>query len=353
MTFDPAVTVAELAAALRADFEGDPRAELRGVATLSEARPGQLSWLGNETHKPELARTRASAVLVRPGTEVPPNVAAIFVDDPDLALCQALRLIGPQPPRVETGIDRSARVHETAKIEPGAAIGPNVFVGPGAVVGTGTQLHAGVYVGEYARIGVDCVIWPNVVIRERVRIGDRVIIHPNATIGADGFGYLQRDGRHVKIPQVGTVVIEDDVEIGANTTIDRARSGQTRIGRGTKIDNLVQIGHNCDIGPGCIIVAQCGISGSTRLGEGTVLGGQVGIIDHLTIGRAVRIAAQSGVTADVPDGRVIRGTPAVELREYVKQTKALRRLPETEKLVHELLERIQRLESAADHRQRS
>ncbi len=353
MTHDAAITVATLADALGASFEGDPTAELTSVATLAEARPGQLAWLGDEKHKAALARTRASAVLVRPGTEVPPHVTAIFVDDPDLALCDALRLIGPQPPRVEPGIDRTARVHETAKIEPGAAIGPNVYVGPGAVVGAGTQLHPGVYVGEHARIGSDCVLWPNVVVRERVRIGDRVIIHPNATIGADGFGYLQRDGRHVKIPQVGTVVIEDDVEIGANTTIDRARSGQTRIGRGTKIDNLVQIGHNCDIGPGCIIVAQCGISGSTKLGAGSVLGGQVGIIDHLTLGRAVRIAAQSGVTADVPDGGVIRGTPAVPLRDFVKQTQALRRLPETEKLVHELLERIQRLESAADHRQRS
>lgn len=198
------------------------------------------------------------------------------------------------------------------------------------------------------RIGRDCLLWPNVVVRERVTIGDRVIIHPNVTIGADGFGYLQRADKHVKIPQIGTVVIEDDVEIGANTCIDRARSGITRIGRGTKIDNLVQVGHNVTIGEDCIIVAQCGISGSTSLGHHVVLSGQVGLTDHLRIGSAVQVAAKSGVFRNVPDGKVYRGIPATEYYQYARQQIGVRRLPKLMEQLRELARRVEWLESAAD-----
>jgi UDP-3-O-[3-hydroxymyristoyl] glucosamine N-acyltransferase len=171
------------------------------------------------------------------------------------------------------------------------------------------------------------VLWPNVVVRERVEIGDRVVIHPNTTIGADGFGYIQRNGGHVKIPQIGSVVIEDDVEIGANSAIDRARSGETRIGRGTKIDNLVQVGHNVSVGPGCIIIAQTGISGSTRLGQGVMLGGQAGIRDHVSISDGARVAAMSGVSKDIAKGQSVRGIPAVDNNDFLRQQAALRKLP--------------------------
>jgi UDP-3-O-[3-hydroxymyristoyl] glucosamine N-acyltransferase len=226
-----------------------------------------------------------------------------------------------------------------------------VVIGPGSRVGPGTELHAGVFIGGDVTIGRDCVIWPNVVIRERVTIGDRVVIHANATIGADGFGYINRRGRQIKVPQVGTVHIEDDVEIGANTAVDRAKTGVTRIGRGTKIDNLVQIGHNCTIGEDCIIVAQCGVSGSTSLGRGVVLAGQVGLIEHLRLGDGVMVMAQSGVTRDVPSGVVMRGSPAVEARAYARHEAAARRLPEFIKQMRELTKRVARLESSADHRE--
>jgi UDP-3-O-[3-hydroxymyristoyl] glucosamine N-acyltransferase len=182
------------------------------------------------------------------------------------------------------------------------------------------------------------------VVRERVTVGDRVVIHANATIGADGFGYLQRNGRNRKIPQVGTVVVEDDVEIGSNTAIDRARSGVTRIGRGTKIDNLVQIGHNCDIGEDCIIVSQSGISGSCTLGRHVVMGGQVGIADHLRIGDGAQIVGQSGLSNDVPAGQIVRGSPAIEFNRYMRELAVLRKLPERTQLLRELTRRLERIE---------
>jgi len=346
------ITVAELARRVEGVVEGDGSARVRLVETLEQADEHALAWLGDAKLLPQLASTRAAAVLVPRDYPVPVGKTVIRVDDPDLAMCRAQALLAPSPPGVPVGVHATAVVADDARVA-GAAIGANVFVGPGAEVGAGTQLHPGVYVGAEAKIGRDCVLWPNVVVRERVSIGERVTIHANATIGADGFGYLQRGGRHIKIPQVGRVVIEDDVEIGANTTIDRARSGVTRIRRGAKIDNLVQIGHNCEIGEDCIIVAQCGISGSTTLGRGVMLAGQVGLIDHLKIGDAVQVAAKSGVARDIPDGAVFRGIPARENQLYVRQEAAVRRLPELIRQVRELRKRVEQLESSADHRARS
>jgi UDP-3-O-[3-hydroxymyristoyl] glucosamine N-acyltransferase len=343
------LTLRQLATQLDAVLEGSADATVARVAPLAEAGADALSWLGGEKYLPELQRTRAAAVLVPPGVPVPPGVAALRVKDPDVALCTALRLLTPPPPTVPPGIDARAIVAPDARVE-GACIAANVFVGPRATIGAGTQLHPGVYVGADTTIGRDCVLWPGVVVRERVTLGERVIVHPNATIGADGFGYLQRDGHHVKIPQVGTVVIEDDVEIGANTAVDRARSGVTRIGRGTKIDNLVQIAHNVDIGEDCIIAGQCGISGSCTLEPHVVLAGQVGVVDHLRIGARSHIGAQAGVIRDVPADTQQFGTPAFELRERMRHVAAVRRLPELQALVRELKRRIEELESAAnDH----
>jgi UDP-3-O-[3-hydroxymyristoyl] glucosamine N-acyltransferase len=223
-------------------------------------------------------------------------------------------------------------------------------VGARSVIGPGTELHPGVYVGADVQMGPDCVLWPGVVIRERVTLGARVVVHANTTIGGDGFGYLQRDGRHVKIPQIGTVVVEDDVEIGAGTCIDRARTGVTRIGRGTKIDNLVQVAHNVTVGEGCIIVAQCGISGSAWLGRYVVLAGQVGVVDHVKIGARAVVTAQSGVAKSWPEGQVLRGSPAREAHEQARLDAAVRRLPKLNEQVRELQQRVERLESATDDR---
>jgi UDP-3-O-[3-hydroxymyristoyl] glucosamine N-acyltransferase len=341
MSEQPSITVAELARRLNANLEGDGARAVREVAPLERAGPQAVSWLGDPRYLPQLAQTSAAVVLVPADCEVPVDRTVIRVPDPDVALCEVLRCLAPPSEPLPVGVHATAVIGKGAVAE-GAAVGAHVYVGPHAVVGAGTQLHSGVHVGAHTKVGRNCVLWPNVVVRERVTIGDRVIIHPNATIGADGFGYLQRDGRHLKIPQIGTVVVEDDVEIGANSAIDRARSGETRIRRGTKIDNLVQIGHNCDIGEDCIIVGQCGISGSTMLGRYVVLGGQVGIVDHVRIGTGAQAGAQAGITHDVPDGQKVRGYPATEQHLFARQQVIIRRLPKMVEQLRELYGNLNR-----------
>jgi UDP-3-O-[3-hydroxymyristoyl] glucosamine N-acyltransferase len=341
------LTVGEVARRLEAPLDGDAARPLRTVAPLDEAGPDALSWLGSAKYADKLASTRAAAVLAPPGTTVPAGLACVRVADPDLALTQVLSWFAPPRPVVPPGIHPTAVVESGATVD-GAAIGPSVFVGAGARIGAGTQLHAGVYVGGVAQVGADCVIWPNVVVRERCRIGDRVVIHSNSTIGADGFGYLFRGREHRKIPQIGIVVIEDDVEIGANTCIDRARSGETRIGRGTKIDNLVQIAHNCRIDEHCIIVGQVGLSGSCSLGKYAVLAGQVGISDHVHVGEGALIGGQSGVHCDVPPGSRWVGLPAQNAADMARQWAALKKLPRLLEQMRELSKRIERIESSAN-----
>jgi UDP-3-O-[3-hydroxymyristoyl] glucosamine N-acyltransferase len=349
MTAAPSIAAADLAAHLGGRLVGDGALTLTGVATLAHAGPHDLSWIGHPDYVRQWPDSRAGAVLTPPDCPVPEGRTAIQVPDPDLSLCAVLRLLAPPLPAVPKGVHPLADVAPDASVE-GACIGPHVVVGSGASVEQGTQLHAGVYVGPDCRIGTDCVLWPNVVVRERTVIGQRVVIHPNATIGADGFGYLQRDGRHHKIPQVGRVVIEDDVEVGANACIDRARSGDTVIGQGTKIDNLVQIGHNVRVGEHCVIVAQCGLSGSVTIGERTLLSGQVGISDHARVGRDVRIAAKSVVASvTLPDGKTYRGNPAIPIADFTRQAAAARRLPKIMEQLRTLTKRVQQLESSTHH----
>ncbi|MBI5866164.1 MAG: UDP-3-O-(3-hydroxymyristoyl)glucosamine N-acyltransferase [Planctomycetes bacterium] len=343
----PEITLGEIARRLEATLDGDPARVVRAIAPLEHAGPDAVSWLGGEKYASQLATTRAAAVITREGVAVPDGLAAIRVADPDLAVCTVLEALAPPVPRIPTGTHPAAVVDPTAQTA-GAAIGPHVYVGPGAHVGAGTQLHPGVYVGANARVGENCVLWANVVLREHCIVGDRVHIHPNSTIGADGFGYLFRDGKHRKIPQIGIVVIEDDVEIGANSAIDRARSGGTRVGRGTKIDNLVQIAHNCRIGHDSILVAQVGISGSCTLGHHVVLAGQVGVADHVKIGDGVRIGAQAGAAADAPAGATLLGSPAQDAREALRQVLALKRLPKLMEQVRELSKRVERIEPPAN-----
>jgi UDP-3-O-[3-hydroxymyristoyl] glucosamine N-acyltransferase len=347
----PSITAAELARLLDGELTGDGAHVVCAVGTLEEAGPQAVSWVGKADLMPRVAASQAGIVVIPAACAPPAERTTIGVADPDLAMCQILEALKPPSEPVPAGVDRDARVAETATVA-GASIAPHVFVGARASVGPGTVLHPGVYVGAYSRIGRDCVLWPNVVVREYTSLGDRVVIHPNATIGADGFGYQQRGGRHHKIPQIGRVVIEDDVEIGANTCIDRARSGETRIGRGTKIDNLVQIGHNVRIGEDCILVSQCGVSGSTTLGHHVVLAGQVGLVDHLRIGNNVVVAAKSGVAESLPDGKVYRGIPAVEVIAFGRQAVGIRRLPKIIEQLRDLLKRVERLESTADHTRR-
>lgn len=343
------MTITELAHAIGARLEGDGSARVRGFATLALAKPDEISWLGDEKYIPEFQKTRAAAVLVSEQLVVPPGRTLLRVADPDIARCEALRRLAPPAPEVAPGIHPSAIIAPDAQLAPGVCVGPHVVIESGATIGARTQLHPGVYVGLQSTIGPDCVLWPNVVVRERVTIGQRVQIHPNVTIGADGFGYLLRAERHVKIPQLGTVSIEDDVEIGAGSAVDRAQSGVTRIGRGTKIDNLVQVGHNCDIGEGCVIVAQTGVSGSCTLEPFVTVGGQAGIADHLRLGRGARLAAKSLLIRDVPAGETWFGFPAGPSREFMRTVAVTRRLPELLAQVRELQKRIEQLESAANN----
>ncbi len=347
MTAKRKVTAGEIAELVGGTLRGAATQSVSGIAPLDEAGVDDLSWLGSAAYLKKLQTSQAGVVLVPADCPLDEGRTAVLVGDPDAALCTVLEHLGGSVPTIPVGQHPSAIVEAGAEVD-GVGIGAHVYVGPGAIVGPRTQLHPGVYIGAGARLGADCVLWPNVVIRDACELGTRVIVHPNVTIGADGFGYLQRDGEHVKIPQIGRVVIEDDVEIGAGTTIDRARSGETRIGRGTKIDNLVQIGHNVCVGEHCIIIGQCGISGSCTLGDHVVLAGQVGVADHADIGSGAVVAAKSGIPHSVPAGMVVRGIPAVDNRDFGRQTVALRRLPKMIEQMRELVKRIERLESAKD-----
>lgn len=339
-------TLKQIAELLQAPLEGNADAIVSHVAPLASADEQALSWLGDRKYLDQLATTKAVGVLIPDGIEVPAHVAAIRVADPDIALTHLLSAMQPPRSQVPAGIADSAIIADEATVK-GAHIAEQVTVGFGSSIGAGSVLHPGVRVGRGVTIGRDCVLGSNVVIGDYSEIGDRVVIHPNSTIGTDGFGYLFRDGKHVKIPQIGIVVIEDDVEIGSNTCVDRARSGVTRIGAGSKIDNLAQIGHNVTVGPHCIIVAHTGISGSCTIGHHAVLAGQCGLADHVHIGAGARIGAQAGVINDVEPGRSVLGMPAIPARQFFRNAASLNKLGDALKTLRELNKRVEQLESAA------
>ncbi len=318
-----------------AGHEGAPDVRVTGLASLDEAGPGDLSFLANPRYKAALQTTRASVVLVPRDIAATPGEGQAYlrVDDPSMALaaiCDRVeRLLRPAPP---PGVHPSALVAPTAQVDASASVGPNCVVGDGAVVGARSVLGAQVVLGRCARVGEGCLLHPRVVVHDHCVLGNNVQLHPGVVIGSDGFGYIQVGGkppalRHKKVPQIGIVVIEDDVEIGANSTVDRARFGETRIGAGTKIDNLVQVAHNVRIGRHCIICAQTGISGSSSIGDYVVLWGQVGVAGHLKIGDGAFVGAQAGVAKDVEAGSKVTGTPARPFMDQRRQEAALARLP--------------------------
>ncbi|MEZ4653969.1 MAG: UDP-3-O-(3-hydroxymyristoyl)glucosamine N-acyltransferase [Candidatus Eisenbacteria bacterium] len=264
--------------------------------------------------------------------------------DPYRSFLQVLQIFSRPPDQPPTGIDPSAIVSPNAQLGEGLAIGPHVVIEDGVHIGDGTVLMAGCYVGPRSRIGRGCRLYPRVVIREDIQVGDQVILHPGVVLGSDGFGYAFDAGQHRKIPQMGRVVIEDDVEIGANSTIDRATTGETRIGRGTKIDNLVHVAHNVEIGPLSILCAQAGISGSTRLGRGVTLAGQAGLVGHIEIGDGARVGAQGGVTKSVKAGETVSGYPATNHGRASRMYAALRHLPDALRSLRNLEQRMRKLE---------
>ncbi len=332
-----------LAERLNGRLVGDASRKITHVATLENATVDAVSWVGSKTFVERAKSSEAGVLVVPADCDETFDCPAIQVSDPDIAICEVQRWLADPVDGVPVGVDPTAVVDPTAKME-GAAIGPRAVVRAGAVVGARTQIHAGVYVGSECVIGEDCVIWCNVVVRERTTLGNRVVIHPNATIGADGFGYLFREGLHKKIPQTGAVVIEDDVEIGANTAIDRARTGVTRIGAGTKIDNLCQIAHNVQIGADCMLVSQIALGGSATLGHHVVMGGQSGISDHVQVGNGVLVAAKTTVMKNFPDGAQLRGIPAVDNARFSRQQATVRRLPMWIDRLKALIKRVDALE---------
>jgi UDP-3-O-[3-hydroxymyristoyl] glucosamine N-acyltransferase len=313
-----------------------------GVAALEDAGPTELSLLTSEQYLKQFVATRAAAVLVDKKVKLRPDAppaAVLWVDDAELAMARVLELFAPPVSRPPAGVDKTAQVDPTVQVSDGVAIGPLTVVGARCRIGRGTVIHASVFLGDDVVIGEQCEIFPHVTIRQRISIGHRVTIHANSVLGTDGFGYRWDGSRHVKVPQIGTVVIEDDVEIGSCVCIDRAKFGVTRIGRGTKIDNLVQIGHNVTIGPHCIIVGQAGLAGSAKLGAGVVLGGQTAVRDHITIGDGAMAAACSGIAEDVEPGAIVSGTPALPHRQSLREQAALRRLPDLVVQVRKLTEK--------------
>ena len=302
-----------------------------GCNTLLAAGPTELSYIGSDKYLKDFVKTKAAAVLVQRKVSIPADAISaplLTVDDVDLSLAKALELFAPPESKPPIGVSSFAVIAESATIGKDCSISDSVHIGERSIIGNNCIFHPGAVVGDDVTIGDDCIFYPSVVLRDRVIVGSRVIIHAGTIIGTDGFGYRWDGRKHLKIPQIGSVLIEDDVEIGSCTCIDRAKFGFTRIGRGTKIDNLVQIAHNCDIGQHCIIVGQVGIAGSTKLGNGVVLGGQVGVRDHLIIGDGAMIGASAGIHTSVPPKEVYMGTPAVPLRKYLREQALLRRLPE-------------------------
>jgi len=316
----------DLGAHLGREVEGDADFAIDGVASLENAGVSDLAYVRSERYADRLAASRAGAVIAPPGVAVGDR-PVIRSDDPGLDFSRAVRWVlpatAPQP-----GIHPSAVVAEGARVDPLASIGPHCSIGAGASIGPNSVLFAGVSVYERVAIGADCRIHSRCVLVEETRVGDRVILHPGVALGGDGFGYLgDGAGGLAKVPQIGRVVVGDDVEIGAGTTVDRGTLGDTRIGRGSKIDNLVQIGHNCRIGEQVIIVAQVGLAGSTTVERGAVIMGQAGAAGHLTIGAGAVVGPQSGLHKDVPPGVRVLGSPQREERGFHKAMAALSRLP--------------------------
>lgn len=335
--------LSELANLTGARIEGVD-VEIRGAAGLGEAKPGDITFLANPRYTPRINSTLASAIFLADDAKIDRDITVLRVNDPYLAYTRALRIFHPEA-QVTPFIHPSAVVDETAKIGRNVFIAAHAVVGRNAKIGDNVCIHPNVTIYQDVKIGNDSVIHSGVAIRERSVVGQRVIIHNNAVIGCDGFGFAKDEERHwLKIPQTGRVVVEDDVEIGAGTTIDRASVGESRIGRGSKLDNLVQIGHSCTVGEDSLLCAQVGLAGSSHIGSRVILAGQAGVAGHLTIGDDVVLTAKSATSHDIPAGKMISGIPAFDNRDWLRSTAAFRRLGEMQRTVRDLERRIKELE---------
>ena len=339
----------ELAEKLGCRLVGNGEIDVRGLAPFNEAEDGDVTFVAHPRHLLTLEATRASAVILKEGVPFS-SKPTLLASDPYLTFVKALHLFYP-PERPTPGVHPSTILGPAVRLAEGVSIGPLSFIEEGVVIGPRSAVGPQVYIGRGSSMGADCHVYPQVMIREGVEIGDRVILHSGAVIGSDGFGYLrEQSGVRVKIPQVGRVILEDDVEIGANVTIDRATLGTTRLKRGTKIDNLVQIAHNVTVGEDTVVAGLTGISGSTKIGDRVTLAGQVGIVDHVTIGDDVTVGAQAGVTKDIPSGMVFLGSPAVPHQEFKRGVAAVNQFPRLLKKLHAIEARLSALEDAFQRR---
>lgn len=320
-------TLREIASAINGKICGDESIIIKGICGIKEAQEGDITFLSNPKYKSFIDTTKASAVITTKDIESPTKTI-VQTDNPSLAFTKVISMFMPQEAKHPRGIAQSACIDKNAKVSGSAAIGAHSVIEENAELKENVIIYPNCYIGRSVKIGKNTLVYPNVTIREGTQIGENVIIHSGTVIGSDGFGYIDIGEEHHKIPQCGIVVIEDDVEIGANVTIDRARFDKTIVGKGTKIDNLVQIAHNVKIGPNSMIVAQAGISGSTTIGKNAILAGQAGLVGHIELGDNVIVGAQAGVTKSVPSDTIVLGSPAKPISEQKRIFAYIDRLQE-------------------------
>lgn len=345
-----ATSLSQVASLIQAPVPPGPDVEVVGIDALADASPRHVSFCGDGHYLKQVSASRAAAVVVPRKLKLPEGGSTrwLVVDDADVAVNKLLQHFAPPIPRPAIGVDAIARVDPSAVLGEGVRVGPFVYVGARAKVGARCVLHPGVHVGDDTVLGDDCELFANVVVRERCTLGNRVVVHAGSVIGSDGFGYRWDGRRHAKVPQIGTVVIGDDVEIGSCACVDRAKFSATVVGPGTKIDNLVQVAHNVRTGAHCIITGQVGLAGSVTLGHGVVLGGQCAVRDHMTLGDGAMVAACSGVAEDVEARQMVSGLPALPHRQSLREQAALRRLPELVQQMRKLTEEVGRLSALAE-----
>lgn len=341
-------TLGEIAQLINGEVVGDASVVIKGFSGIKEAKDGDLTFLANAKYFFLVQDTKASAIITPRDVSVA-GKSIIRTDNPSLSFSKILALAGVKQAHFK-GIDKNAAIAKDAALGRNVSVGPFAIIESGAKIGDNTVIYGGSYIGHGTSIGNDGLIYPNVTIRESVMIGNRVIIHSGTVIGSDGFGFVTDNNRHIKIPQIGTVVIEDDVEIGSNVTIDRARFDKTVIGEGTKIDNLVMIAHNVRIGKNCLIVSQVGISGSTVIEDNVTLAGQVGVVGHITIGAGSVVASKAGVSNSLPPNGVYWGIPAKEINVAKRISAGTQRLPHYIKIITELKRKVEELEAKLNKR---
>ncbi|AEG00953.1 UDP-3-O-(3-hydroxymyristoyl)glucosamine N-acyltransferase [Methylomonas methanica] len=325
---------------------GDTSISLQSAADIMSARPHQVTVLSDGKYKKYLKGCQASACFIAEALidgDVPAGLTLLVCKDPEMSFLSAVKALHPEPV-LDRQVSRQAAIADTAKLGSNVLIGPFASIGQHSIVGAGSTVDAGARIGNHVSIGTNCRIHPNAVIYDNTVLGDNVIIHSGSIIGADGFGYKYRDNQHVKVPHVGNVIIEDNVEIGANTCIDRGALGSTRIGWGSKIDNLVQLGHNNTVGKNVIVCGQCGISGSCEIGDGAILAGSVGVADHVKIGTRAVVMARSGVSQDIEPGSQVWGSPAKDRKMAWRELAALAKLPELMQKIKQFESRLSKLE---------